>query len=287
MCHGADQKPTDFELASAPAFDSAERSARWHSQDGDDHPVIWAARHPTPPLTYEHLSGAGEPLLWLADASATGLVASCIVMRLLVLRLVLGAGLRRALASVLSCLSLTFVIQTASLRGLLGLPATWERTNKFQARSHRRSALASARSEIVAGVTARGAATIGLLALPHGGVAMMLLLGVAAVGAVYLTSPIVALIADRDLERHTDINLVPPPPAPLSRLTRPAPRRRHTQGPSTKSDPSGLVRRLKFAADRRSGPVDVRQGRHGPPPWSRSSAVNVVGSGANQRSWWP
>ncbi len=41
-----------------------------HNQDADDHPVIWAARRPTPPLTYEHVSGAGEPLLWLADAYA-------------------------------------------------------------------------------------------------------------------------------------------------------------------------------------------------------------------------
>lgn len=41
-----------------------------HNQDADDHPVIWAARRPTPPLTCEHVSGAGEPLLWLADAYA-------------------------------------------------------------------------------------------------------------------------------------------------------------------------------------------------------------------------
>ena len=41
-----------------------------HNQDADDHPIIWAARRPTPPLTYEHVSGAGEPLLWLADAYA-------------------------------------------------------------------------------------------------------------------------------------------------------------------------------------------------------------------------
>lgn len=41
-----------------------------HSQDAADHPVIWSARRPAPSLTYEHVGGESEPLLWLADAYA-------------------------------------------------------------------------------------------------------------------------------------------------------------------------------------------------------------------------
>jgi len=134
--------------------------------------------------------------LWIA---ATCLVASSIWMRLQVLRSVLGSSLRQALGSVLAYLSLTYVIQTASLRAVFGQSATWERTTKFRVHSHRRAALASARSESVAGVIALTCAVTGLAFLPHQGVAMMLLLGLAAVGCAYLTSPIVALIADRDL----------------------------------------------------------------------------------------
>lgn len=41
-----------------------------HEQDQEDHPVIWSARHRQPALDYEHVSGAEEPMLWLADAFA-------------------------------------------------------------------------------------------------------------------------------------------------------------------------------------------------------------------------
>ena len=151
--------------------------------------------------------------LWI---TATCLVVSSVIMRWLVLRIVLGSSIRRSLASVLAYLSLTYVIQTASLRAVLDLPASWERTTKFEARSHRLAAFASARSETLAGLTALAAAAAGLVALPHGGVAMMLLLGVGVVGAVYLTSPVVALIANHDLERRSRADplgpAIPPPP---------------------------------------------------------------------------
>jgi cellulose synthase/poly-beta-1,6-N-acetylglucosamine synthase-like glycosyltransferase len=140
--------------------------------------------------------------LWI---TATTMVVSSIVMRFAVLRHVLGSSLRLALGSVLAYFSLTLVIQTSSLRAVLGLPAMWERTEKFRASHHRAAALRSARTETICGCAALGLAAIGLAALPHGGVAMMLLLGVAMVGAVYLTSVVVALIADHDLSsRSTD-----------------------------------------------------------------------------------
>ena len=136
--------------------------------------------------------------LWIA---ATCLVLASSVMRWYVLRDVLGPGVRRLLGSVLAYLSLTFVIQTASLRAVLGLPATWERTPKFRADHHRRAALASAWKELAAGLMLVGCAAAGLVALPQTGMAMMLLLGVAAVGLVYLTAPIVALLADEGIRR--------------------------------------------------------------------------------------
>lgn len=41
-----------------------------HHQDGDDEPIIAAARRPTPPLSYEHVDGDHDPLLWLPDSFA-------------------------------------------------------------------------------------------------------------------------------------------------------------------------------------------------------------------------
>jgi cellulose synthase/poly-beta-1,6-N-acetylglucosamine synthase-like glycosyltransferase len=162
--------------------------------------------------------------LWI---TATAMVLSSILMRFAVLRQVLGSSLRLALGSVLAYFSLTYVIQTASLRALFGLPATWDRTDKFGARRHRRSALRSARAETVTGLAALGVAIVGLVTLPESGVAMMLLLGIAMVGLIYLTSPVVALIADHDLARRTssrasDVSTqlashqLPITPAPLS-----------------------------------------------------------------------
>jgi Glycosyltransferase like family 2 len=148
--------------------------------------------------------------LWIA---ATCLVASSILMRFWVLRAVLGYGIVRILGSILAYLSLTYVIQTASLRAVFARPAAWTRTTKFRAGHHRRDALLSARHEIIAGLAAISCAVLGLVALPHEGVAMMLLLGTGLVGAVYLTAPIVALIADRDIETravrsHADHTIV-------------------------------------------------------------------------------
>ncbi len=41
-----------------------------HHQDRDDRPVIDAVRAGDPPLTYEHVDGVYEPLLWLPHAYA-------------------------------------------------------------------------------------------------------------------------------------------------------------------------------------------------------------------------
>jgi hypothetical protein len=41
-----------------------------HHQDVDDQPVIAAARRREPPLSYEHVDGDHEPLLWLPDSFA-------------------------------------------------------------------------------------------------------------------------------------------------------------------------------------------------------------------------
>jgi hypothetical protein len=41
-----------------------------HHQDGGDEPIIAAARQRTPPLSYEHVDGDHEPLLWLPDSFA-------------------------------------------------------------------------------------------------------------------------------------------------------------------------------------------------------------------------
>ncbi len=41
-----------------------------HHQDPEDYPVIASARRRQPPLSYEHVDGDHEPLLWLPDSFA-------------------------------------------------------------------------------------------------------------------------------------------------------------------------------------------------------------------------
>lgn len=41
-----------------------------HHQDGDDQPIVAAARRRQPSLSYEHVDGDHDPLLWLPDAFA-------------------------------------------------------------------------------------------------------------------------------------------------------------------------------------------------------------------------
>lgn len=41
-----------------------------HHQDPEDHPVIASSRRRLPPLSYEHVDGDHEPLLWLPDSFA-------------------------------------------------------------------------------------------------------------------------------------------------------------------------------------------------------------------------
>jgi cellulose synthase/poly-beta-1,6-N-acetylglucosamine synthase-like glycosyltransferase len=92
-------------------------------------------------------------------------------------------------------------IAVSALRAILGIPLSWQRTDKFKARVQgARRALRSARVELNLGLTLLTAGVVGLCTGPHG-LLLCLFLGVVLQGIGYLTAPIVALVADWELRR--------------------------------------------------------------------------------------
>lgn len=149
--------------------------------------------------------------LWFASTCA---LAGSVLMRFLVYRRCVGATVAQTIGGILAFAALSMVITIATLRATIGLSSAWHRTDKFRARSNWRRALAAARSEtLVAGACL--AAALGLFAFGHGhgGVVMMLGIALLAKGAVFLCSPVLALIADRDLARVVPAPAVAPAPA--------------------------------------------------------------------------
>lgn len=137
--------------------------------------------------------------LWFASTCA--LVGSGL-MRFLVYRRCVGATFAQAVGGIVAFAALSMVITIATLRATVGLSSSWHRTDKFRARSNWRRALAAARSETLAAGACMVAA-LGLFAFGggHGGVVVMLGIALLVKGAVFLCSPAVALVADRDLAR--------------------------------------------------------------------------------------
>jgi len=168
------------------------------------------AHHETVPMPYE---------LWVASTAA---LASSWLMRLLVYRRLLGATTTRALGGIVSFAALNLVITVASLRATIGLTSAWHRTNKFRSRSSWRNALAAAKQEAALALACIGvAAGIFAYAPGHSGIALMLAIALAAKGITFLSAPMLALIANQDLQAahaaRAAAELVPAPRQPVPR----------------------------------------------------------------------
>lgn len=137
--------------------------------------------------------------LWL---SATVALVGSWIVRLLVFRRVVGASIGQALGAITAFASLSLIITVASIRASLGLPAAWQRTSKFQARSSLLSALASARQELaVAGCFLAGGVALLVLPAAPSGLVVMMAIALLVKATTFLAAPLMAVVADRDLTR--------------------------------------------------------------------------------------
>lgn len=116
-------------------------------------------------------------------------------------RRAMGCSLLDVLCGGVAKSALAHAIATSALRGLFGLPLSWQRTDKFKARSEGpRRAWTDTRVESVLGLCFIGLGVMGLTLRP-GGLLFFLVLGIALQGMGYLTAPALALVAEWDLRR--------------------------------------------------------------------------------------
>ena len=95
--------------------------------------------------------------------------------------------------------ALAYATASASLRALIGLPMTWQRTNKFKTELEGpRRAIRSARLELVLALTLIAIGASGLAYQPQG-LRRLMFLVLSLQGIGYLAAPILALIGEWDL----------------------------------------------------------------------------------------
>jgi cellulose synthase/poly-beta-1,6-N-acetylglucosamine synthase-like glycosyltransferase len=145
--------------------------------------------HETIPVPFE---------LWLA---ATVLIVTSLAIRWLQYCHLTGAPLRHAVGAILAYQALTHTITVAALTALAGRNVPWQRTNKFTVTKNRRAAIADTRTETLIACTFLAAAAITINAQASG-IATMLAIGFAFQAATYATAPLMALVADHDLDRE-------------------------------------------------------------------------------------
>jgi hypothetical protein len=138
------------------------------------------------------------PMPFALYIGSTAILVSSTALRLLVYTRPVGATLAQTLSGTLAFAALHHVIVLASLTALFGRPAKWERTSKFPATRRRLGALSDTLTEGALGLTGLAVAAV-LFLVDSSGLVTMFAIAVAAQSLMYLASPALALIADRDL----------------------------------------------------------------------------------------
>jgi hypothetical protein len=116
---------------------------------------------------------------------------------------VAGASAREALGATVAYRALAYTITVAAVTALIGREVPWRRTNKFRHRPGRVAALAATRIETTLGVAFFVAAAV-TICVGKGGMATFLGLGFAGQAAGCATAPLVAFVANSDLERAVE-----------------------------------------------------------------------------------
>jgi len=143
----------------------------------------------------EHLGLPFE--LW---AAVTAGMITNYLHRYLVYRHI-GATLAESVGAVVAGMALGVVIVTANMKAFLRRPATWQRTDKFGRQRRGWRAMRAVRVELTIAAVLIAAATIAGFAGSATGLSGMLVVGLALQAAIVLTSPLMVLLAERDL-RH-------------------------------------------------------------------------------------
>ena len=140
-------------------------------------------------------------LPWVAIVAGLCAGLSSQIMSWRVYRLAMGCSLIDVFYAGFAKGALAHSIATSALRALIGLPLSWQRTDKFKARSEGlRRALIDTRSELMLGGLFIVVGLGSLYTAPRG-LLLLLVLGIAFQGIGYLVAPAVALVGEWELRR--------------------------------------------------------------------------------------
>ncbi len=162
-----------------------------------------------------HEAPAVDPVLLLSVGSV---LLARRVMRWLLFRTVIGTSFGRFAGGALALMAVKPTMSTAAFSVLVGRPTTWRRTNKFATAPGRWAWLGETASESVLAVGCAAGAVGTVVLLPTGTATVLLALGFGWQTVVYLTAPVLAGLAQRDLGS----TLPAPPPARSTPTVRPS-----------------------------------------------------------------
>jgi cellulose synthase/poly-beta-1,6-N-acetylglucosamine synthase-like glycosyltransferase len=137
-------------------------------------------------------------VLWYAIT--LGVVGSTLINFFLYMH-VLRIGLKEVIGATLAQQALGFTILKACVAGLFGADFKWHRTDKFASLPQGLQSLLSCKTELIIGFTGLLLSTSILVIAPHHGLLVMLAVGIIFQSLSFLTSPLLALIADRQLRK--------------------------------------------------------------------------------------
>ncbi|MEV4241229.1 glycosyltransferase [Nocardia sp. NPDC049737] len=142
------------------------------------------------------------PLLVPAWTALIAMAASRKAMRALTYRHVRHSTWRQAAGGEIATAALTCVIAVAAFAADIGLPAHWQRTNKFRSLPSGSGALRVAAGETVLGIISLSVG-IGAIIVASPGLTLAIAIGLINYSMFFLASPVIAVIADRDLRRKS------------------------------------------------------------------------------------
>jgi cellulose synthase/poly-beta-1,6-N-acetylglucosamine synthase-like glycosyltransferase len=134
--------------------------------------------------------------LWLCS---TVLLASGVALRWLAYRVLLGARIRDFLGGVLASTALMHVVLTANVSAVLGMPARWRRTPKFEESRALVRAFTATRAEIALAVLWAGSAAMLFGFIHTSGIVTFIGIGFALAALTFAVAPVFAVLAEHDL----------------------------------------------------------------------------------------
>ncbi|UTI64371.1 glycosyltransferase [Paraconexibacter antarcticus] len=151
--------------------------------------------------------------LW---ATVTAGTATSLLLRWLTFRVLVGCSLIDTIGAFLASKALEYTVTTASIWGLLTHSIPWRRTDKFPTLPKGLRALSACIPELLLALLALAIPALIAIAGAPSGLLLMLLIGAGLQSAVYLTAPLLALLADHD--RRADHPNGPRSTGPLATL---------------------------------------------------------------------